>query len=90
MARPSAEKREQWRGYHPTTIAAMHKALAEAGFSGALQAAFNDLEAAEAALREVMEDHAWKDELWYFTDETEAVLAALEPAPSPAGERQGG
>ena len=36
------------------------------------------LEAARAALREVMEDHAWKDELWRFTDETEAVLAALE------------
>ena len=31
------------------------------------------------ALREVMEDHAWKDELWRFTDETEAVLAALAP-----------
>ena len=31
------------------------------------------------ALREVMEDHAWHDELWRFTDETEAVLAALEP-----------
>ena len=31
------------------------------------------------ALREVMEDHAWRDELWHFTDETEAVLAALEP-----------
>ena len=36
------------------------------------------LEAAERALGEVMEDHAWKDELWRFTDETEAVLAALE------------
>ena len=42
------------------------------------------------ALQEVMEDHAWRDELWRFTDETEATLAALAPAPSPAGERQGG
>ena len=30
------------------------------------------------ALREVMEDHPWRDELWRFTDETEAVLVALE------------
>ena len=32
-----------------------------------------------AALEEVMEDHPWRDELWRFTDETEAVLAALKP-----------
>ena len=25
-------------------------------------------------LREVMEDHPWRDELWRFTDETEAVV----------------
>ena len=90
MSELSAKERPRWRGYHPTTIAAMHAALAEAGFSGALQAALNDLEAAEAVLREVMEDHLWRDELWRFTDETEAVLAALEPALGPAGERQDG
>ncbi len=39
---------ETWRGYHPTTITAMHEALAEAGFSGVLQAALNDLDAALA------------------------------------------
>ena len=39
------------------------------------------LEAALAALREVMEDHLWRDELWHFTDETAAVLAALAKAP---------
>ena len=37
------------------------------------------------ALREVMEDHAWHDELWRFTDETEAVLAALEVPDERAG-----
>ena len=35
-----------------------------------------------------MEDHPWRDELWRFTDETEATLVALAPAPGPAGERQ--
>ena len=38
-----------------------------------------------AALREVMEDHAWRNELWRFTDETEAVLAALEVRDGRAG-----
>ena len=44
-----------------------------------------DLIRLREALREVMEDHAWHDELWRFTDETEAVLAALEVPDERAG-----
>ena len=42
----------------------------------------------EAALREIMEDHSWRDELWRFTDDTEdllrALLAPTEEAQRPA------
>ena len=80
MTGPSAEDR-----------AVMRRAIAEArnakppGIMLALGPApaerlLDALEAAQAALREVMEDHPWRDELWHFTDKTEAVLAALEAA----------
>ncbi len=33
------------------------------------------------ALREVMEENPWRDELWRFTDETERVIDALKEPP---------
>ena len=85
MAGPSAEDR-----------VVMRRAIAEArnaqppGIMFALGPApaerlLDALEVAEAVLREVMEDHPWRDELWYFTDETEAVLAALEVSDEQSG-----
>ena len=75
MSELSAEERQRIRGQ-------AEEHAPESGVEGdhdeMFLALLDALEAAEAVLREVMEDHPWRAELWYFTDETEAVLAALE------------
>ena len=71
MSGPSAEERRAMRDV-------LERGIVEGVKPAEVLALLDALEAAEAVLREVMEDHPWRDELWRFTDEPEATLAALE------------
>lgn len=54
MSGVTAEERKAWRDYHPTTLRAIHEALANAGFAGVFEAVLQDLEAAEAQRDEAL------------------------------------